>query len=567
MSGLAGIVSRERKLLGSDLRAMLNIMRHRGPDGAGIAIGDRVQQGSSVGELQFEGLEGNVAIGQIQLRSDDGSSRYQPFQSADGSLRLFYVGEIYNGNEIGSELRGPHRNSGNGGYIALRYLEENYRGNLKRTVEELVARLDGVYVLAAADGIQTVLARDRIGIRQLYYAELKDRFAFATEKKSLLELSGADTEIRRLPPGHLAAMNGAALELKAFWDPHSLLEDERITDARIAVDAYGKTVCEAVRKRLAGKDRVGIIFSGGIDSLLVTHLIQQSGVPFTCYTAGREGSEDLAWARSIAEKAGYPILMKTISLAEIEQLLTEIISTIEDHSYNQIEAATAMFFANRLAQEAGEHTVFTGQAADEIFGGYPWYPVVVEREGFEQFERYAWDDFIVGYKETFERENKIAATHGLGMSVPYADPDVDRVAFNVSPELKIWSGADDIQKRFHREFAVSAGIPAEVAFRKKAAAQHGANIHGAYEKLAEKAGIAAPALEQAGYDPDMTVVEKLGSSSRYGYRYGSEHLWKPSPCVQFYLDLLATRLKMLPSRAESHVREVAGKTGHVGMIS
>ncbi len=531
-----------------------------------MVMGRHIQRGSSLGELCFDGIHSGLAIGQVQLRLDgrlDGAeSVFQPFVSADGTLACFYQGDVYDRQRLLSELpRTPSGGEPSGAELVFRYLERHYQGDLKRAVCGLVDALDGVFALAVTDHKQTVIARDHIGIRQLYFSNRGHSVAFASEKKSLYELSGIDTDVHRLPPGHIATINGNGLDVSCFWELDTLLSAERISDPSIALEAYSGAIRKAVQKRLSGKDRVGIVFSGGIDSLIIAHLVKQSGVAFNCYTAGCEGAEDLLWAESIARDSGFPIRLKTLSVSEIEQCLPEIISTIEDHSHNQVEAATAMFFANRLAQEAGEHTIFTGQAADEIFGGYPWYPAVVDREGYPQFERYAWQDFAVGFKETFERENKIAAAHGLNMSVPYADLEVDKIAFEIAPHLKIASGSDDIQKRIHREFALSLGIPRHVAFRKKAAAQHGANVHNACEQLAAKTGITESMLVHAGYNPDITVSEKLGSSSRYGYRYGDEALWKPSLHVQYYLDSLAGTIGMLTSQGRAHIRAVSRELG------
>ena len=225
-----------------------------------------------------------------------------------------------------------------------------------------------------------------------------------------------------------------------------------------------------------------------------------------------------------------------------------------------------MYIANRTAQEHGEQVVMTGQGPDEIFGGYPWYPKIVDQEGYDSFEKYSWEDTLLGYKETFERENKIATAHGLEMSVPYVDPEVIKVAFSISPELKIKRGNDRIQKRLHREYGVSIGIPQEIAFREKEAAQHGANVHGAFEELANMTGVTEAMLEDAGYNPSVSVSEKLGSSSRYGFRYGDHHLWKPLSHVQYYLDSIAADLNLLPAEARYQWEKVTGRLQSEGRI-
>ena len=132
-------------------------------------------------------------------------------------------------------------------------------------------------------------------------------------------------------------------------------------------------------------------------------------------------------------------------------------------------------------------------------------------------------------------------------------------AFRIAPELKLNPNGDALGKRIHREYCASIGIPEYVAYRKKEAAQHGANVHSVFERLAEEAGSTETDLRSTSYDPDKSVTEKLGSSSRYGYRYGDQHLWKPLPSVQYYLDSEAARVGMLSEGARQQWREVSGQ--------
>ena len=205
-----------------------------------------------------------------------------------------------------------------------------------------------------------------------------------------------------------------------------------------------------------------------------------------------------------------------------------------------------------MAQEAGERVILTGQGADELFGGYPWYSTIVDEEGYGSFESYSWDDTFLLYKECLEREDKIAMAHSIELRVPFLDPKVINVAFNISPKLKITRGNDHLGKRIHREYCRSVGIPDDISFRKKEAAQHGANVHSAFEKLANQTHITEAMLEKAGYNPNLSVTEKLGSSSRYGFLYGNVHLWKPKLHVQYYLDSVAAQLKMLIPNVRKH---------------
>jgi asparagine synthase (glutamine-hydrolysing) len=249
---------------------------------------------------------------------------------------------------------------------------------------------------------------------------------------------------------------------------------------------------------------------------------------------------------------------------EVEKLIPDIIRDIEDHSMNQVEVAVPIYVANRMAQEAGERVLLTGQGADELFGGYPWYGRVAEADGFDTFVQRSWEDMCLLYKECLEREDKITMAHSMELRVPFLDPEVIQAAFHISPELKVNKGADPLGKRIHREYCCSVGIPDDISNRVKEAAQHGANVH---DTLLELAALRAPsetALAAAGYDADVSVIEKLGSSSRYGYRYGDEKMWKPATQLQFYLDSEAARLGLLPPVAQAHWQAVSEKLVQTG---
>ncbi|MBE0541392.1 MAG: asparagine synthetase B [Verrucomicrobia bacterium] len=536
---------------------MLRTMHHRGPDGAGYVIGSNVDRRGRLEDLDFKNKRGRAALGHVRLAITGQASGLQPFQSQDRRVSFLHNGEIYNYQQLWAELESannaPPRSDSE---VVMRLLEQHYAGDLKEAVTRILPRLDGVYALAISDQKQTLVVRDRIGVRQLYYSKNGDRLAFASEKKPLWELFGRAAEINRILPGHLLAMDAQGSEMLRFWSPEQLRNEPMITNRDDALSVYGGAMRAAIQKRIHGRDRVGIIFSGGIDSVLVAYLVREAGVPFTCYTVGcGENAPDLIWARDVAKRLGFPLQEKVLTAAEVESLIPEIIRDIEDHSLNQVEVAVPIYIANRLAQEAGERVLLTGQGADELFGGYSWYSRVAA-ESYDNFVARSWEDTCLLYKECLEREDKITMAHSMELRVPFLDPEVIRAAFRIAPELKVNQGEDLLGKRIHRDFCHAIGIPEDIAFRVKEAAQHGANVHDTLGTLADQRTPDEATLGAAGYDPDKSVTEKLGSSSRYGYRYGDAQLWKPAPRMQFLLDSHAARLGLLPPDAQRHWEEV-----------
>ncbi|HEX5399618.1 MAG TPA: asparagine synthetase B [Verrucomicrobiae bacterium] len=554
MCGIAGIVSRSESDLGTPLKRMLNSMHHRGPDGAGFVIGKVAERRDRLQDLNFNQKPARAALGHVRLAITGVASALQPFQSQDGRLAFLHNGEIYNYRELWSELGEPAGQlPRSDSEVVMRLLERHYQGDLRDAVARILPKLDGVYALAITDGGQTVVVRDRIGVRQLYYARHNGHIAFASERKPLWELYGRDAGTDRIFPGQMLVTDAHQSDIVSFWSADQLRTGPMISDREEALAAYETALRAAVQKRIEGRQRVGIIFSGGIDSVLVAHLVRQAGVPFTCYTVGcGENATDLAWARDVARRLDFPLREAILTPEEVEKLIPEIITDIEDHSLNQVEVAVPIYVANRMAQEAGERVMLTGQGADELFGGYSWYSRVAAAEGYESFVRRSWEDTGLLYKECLEREDKIAMAHSMELRVPFLDPEVVRVAFRIAPELKVQTGEDRLGKRIHREFCRSTGIPEDIAWRVKEAAQHGANVHDTLTELARRRVPDEAALQAAGYDPGQSVTEKLGSSSRYGYRYGDEKLWKPAAQLQFYLDSQAAWLGLLPSATRRH---------------
>jgi asparagine synthase (glutamine-hydrolysing) len=533
---------------------MLQVMQHRGPDGAGFWIGGESGRGMRLQELEFRGRCGRIALGHVRLAITGGAHEIQPFESGDGRLVLLHNGEIYNYRELREELGDrSQQHTGSDSEVILRHLQQEYQGDLRETVLRLLPRLDGVYALAVTDGRETVIVRDRVGVRQLYYCQTQGRIVFASEKKPLWKLLGAAAQVQRVLPGHfLAVRDGQAVSV-CFWQPESLRSDRTLASREDALAAYDFAIRRAVAKRVRGRDRVGLVFSGGIDSVLIGHLVQKACTPQTCYTVGCGlASTDVAWARRVATELGFSLRYRHLTEKDIESLVPEVIRDIEDHSLNQVEVGIPIHVANRMAQEAGERVLLNGQGADELFGGYPWYGRVAEREGYDQFVRRSWEDTCLLYKECLEREDKISMAHSLELRVPFLDPEVIEVAFRIAPELKVGTRNDPLGKHIHREYCRSIGIPEPLANRVKEAAQHGANIHVTLEQIAHKRSPSEAQLRKAGYDPELSVTEKLGSSSRYGYQYGDESLWKPSAQVQFYLDTQAARLDLLPPAVRDH---------------
>lgn len=473
----------------------------------------------------------------------------QPHIDPDSNLVLIYDGELYNAQEIASKLEQRHSLINQASAESLVYLMGELPGSLEEKVRGALEMVDGDYALAVGSTDQMVVARDTLGTKPLYFSEANGLLAFASNKKALWQL-GMDN-VMPIRAGTLAIFDREGVELKEALPIRK--GKVKIKDMSEAVDCYQEAICSAVKKRLRDVDKVAVLLSGGVDSCLIAKILHDlapsAGIEVIAYTAGFPESEDMKTAQEFSQEIGIAHRIKILSVGEVERYIPKVIETIEERDFVQIEAGIGIYAAMNMASQDGIEVVFSGQGPDELWGGYAWYPEVLTQEGRQELSKRMWDDLIRGDIETLDRENKIARAHGADMMFPYIDPEVVNLAMSVSPELKVTSGNDHLGKHPHRELAQAMGIAPEYANRTKTAAQHGTGIHGVLDGIARKNGFDEDKVERFGYSSDRITTEKLGSSSRYGYRYAEKGLWQVPQNVQFFLDALAYK-KGLLNRAE-----------------
>jgi len=453
-------------------------------------------------------------------------------------------------------LREEHDDTRTDSEALVHLLEESYNGDLEAAVSDIPSQLDGVYALAVSDGEEFVIVRDVIGVKQLYIGENENYIGFASERKALWEV-GINGE-ERLPPGHIAKMSSNGITVKRVLEA-PINQQTSIYDPQEAIESYGGALMGSVKKRVNGFRRVGVVFSGGIDSVLIAK-IASFFTDVTCYTASVEGSKDLEQARSAASKMGLEIEVRELDIKDMEEYIPKGMEAIEDHLFLQIEAGIPVYAALEMAYEDGQEVVLSGQGPDELFEGYPWYRKVIAEEGYQKLEQYMLDDLQRAHCETLEREVKMAEVFGLSFRHPYLDPQVIKVALQIDTKLKIGSPEDKLGKYIHREFAKRVGVPPELAGRPKEAAQHGSGVHEAMMEIAKRNGFTEDVVKETGYNPDKSIREKLGISIRYGYKYGGEKLWKTPDYLQLHLDAIALQKKLI---SESELKYAKTKLASV----
>jgi asparagine synthase (glutamine-hydrolysing) len=400
MCGIAGILHRDgRPVSITTLRAMTDIIAHRGPDGEGHYC------------------NGPIGLGHRRLSIIDlTDAARQPMETRDGRYVLTYNGEIYNFKELKIELsaRGHVFNSSGDSEVLLHSFAEWGLGALQK--------LNGMFAFAIWDHQERrlTLARDRFGVKPVYYAQIGQKFVFSSEHKAFralpeyaarIDVSGLSeyltfqnffgertlfAGVKLLPAGCYLQLSpdGGCAEPVQYWDFH-FEEPEHAIDERGAIEELDRLFRQAVNRQLISDVEVGCYLSGGMDSGSIAALAAGQ-LPFMrTFTVGFDlnsaSGVELGYdERAKAEHMSY--LFKTehyemvLKAGDMERALPRLAWHLEEPRVGQ---SYPNFYAAKLASKFGK-VVLTGTGGDELFGGYPWryYRAVVNDDFDHYIEKY-----------------------------------------------------------------------------------------------------------------------------------------------------------------------------------
>ncbi len=526
----------------------------------GLAVEDKIFNGK-LNDLNIKAIDGSIGLGCAPLRRTQHAPIYR---DCSGKLTVIYDGIIYDFKEKLSKEHKLVKTSD--ADIITHLLEENYNEDLAFAAKKTISNLEGGFAVAAADDNNVIAARDPVGFRTLYYGEDDSFYAFASSKKALWRIGIPN--VFRLPAGSVVHINRSLLDVSKIFPKERFGVNINIKDKNTAINQYQEALCAAVEKMLEGLNKAAILLSGGVDSCLLAKILidkaSKLDVDLVGYTVGLEGSSDLKFAEEFAKQIGLPIKEKTVTIDDLDKALPKVIGAVEERDYVQIETSLIPYIALEMVAQDSTKVVFLGQGPDELWGGYPWYPRLLKEWGYAKLHEVMWEDLIRGDAETLARENKVARMFDIEVRYPYLDIDVIKNAMSVAPQLKIISDKDALGKRIHRALARKLGVPAATAERKKTAAQHGSGIHQVLCKLANKHGFNDKLVAKLNYSPTKISKEKLGSSSRYGYKYGDKDMWLIPSYIQLYFDHIAYREGLLNERERTKISTSLGDVQRFG---
>ncbi|MBT3416672.1 diphthine--ammonia ligase [Candidatus Woesearchaeota archaeon] len=237
-----------------------------------------------------------------------------------------------------------------------------------------------------------------------------------------------------------------------------------------------KTVENLLEKAISKipKQKVGLLFSGGIDSLALAFYLKKLDYDFTCYTVGTKKSKDIISATKVAEELNLKHEIKIIEEKEVEKYLKKVVPVLRSASPIDVTVGLTTYLASRLAKE---DIVISGLGSDEIFGGYSRHK---NSKNLNEDLKKGLDRV---YNGDLVRDKKIAKALEKEIYAPFLDKDLVEYALSIPHEKKI---KKDVNKLILRELLISNGVSQESALRLKKAAQYGTGFDEVLRKLSKK---------------------------------------------------------------------------------
>jgi asparagine synthase (glutamine-hydrolysing) len=386
MCGIAGklVFDSSARVEWSHIEAMLHLIAHRGPDGQGIH------------------LDRNLGLGHRRLSIIDLSTGDQPMSNEDGSIWLVFNGEIYNYQELRHRLLAKgHNFKSNSDTEVIIHLYEEF-------AEECVAHLRGMFAFALWDSKRRRLfiARDRVGIKPLYYFHNAKTFCFASELKAIIAdpavprdinllairkflsfyyVPGEDTlfkGVRKLLPGHWLMVEQGRVTTRQYWDLRFTTERWSMPYDE-AVEELHSLLSATVRDHMIADVPVGVLLSGGVDSSAVlSFAVTGTDKKVKTFTVGFDGDQvvdERPYARLAAQRFGTEHYETTITAQNFWDFLPSYVWHMEEPVCEP--PAVALFYVTKLARQHVK-VLLSGEGGDEAFAGYPNYPNMLRAQRF-----------------------------------------------------------------------------------------------------------------------------------------------------------------------------------------
>ncbi len=249
----------------------------------------------------------------------------------------------------------------------------------------------------------------------------------------------------------------------------------------VTVNSLEAALDKAVARCTGGSERMGILFSGGLDSSLIAKICEDLGVELKLYSVAMEGSHDYRHIKDAAGSFKYDFVLKTIEADELPGYAKKVIAAVGSRRPLDVTIGIPFYSACEAAGSEGCDVVLIGQGADELFAGYHRYL----NTPLEELEGCLRSDLEKLRREDIRRDESIARVNGLDLRAPYIDDGFVKIAKGIPVDLKL---RDGVRKHVLREVARKRGLPSAIVNGEKKAVQYSTGVDKALRKIAKNEG-------------------------------------------------------------------------------
>jgi ABC transporter with metal-binding/Fe-S-binding domain ATP-binding protein len=332
-----------------------------------------------------------------------------------------------------------------------------------------INEFDGVYAACYITKNKVYLFRDTLGLKPLWFST--KNFCFASEKKALVNQNIKG--VVELNPRNILIYDLKTNKLKFKYLGFLKIKKIKIENP---VDDTKLLLINSVKKRIPKNVKMGVLFSGGIDSTIIAFILKSLNVDFTCYTSGTKSSEDIFYAKKVAKLYGFNLKINYFDEKKVKDDLKLICNLIESNSAVKVGVSIPFFYACKLAKKDNVKVIFSGLGSEEIFAGYKRFESSTDVN----------KECLFGLKQLYERDlyrdDIITMYHNIELRLPFLDYNLIKLALNIPPDLKI---NEKEKKIILRLVGKKLGLDELVYTRKKRAAQYGSKSDKILKKLSK----------------------------------------------------------------------------------
>ena len=343
--------------------------------------------------------------------------------------------------------------------------------------------LDSNFSVIIVDKRKFIIKRDKLGVKPLWFSFKDGHLILSSERKVLYKFVQSSNVSPLIPRDAIIVDNDKMKFIKEISEVNYKFYNEYKSEEEI-IESMHEFMINAIKKRIPPNGKVTVLFSGGVDSTAMAILLKKVAPQVYGISVGFERAKDLEFSLKAAEKINLKLYHKIITDEDLNLAIPNAIFATEEFNPIRVSVATTFYLANTLAKNKGFDIVFSGTGSEEIFAGYQKY-LELRSIGLD----FVHEATIYGLRNIWirdlYRDDTIAFHSGVVGVFPYLDKDLVDFSMKIHPKYKV---SESEKKVIFRKYAEWVGVPKEIAWRPKIAAQYGSGMVKGLRRYIKKKG-------------------------------------------------------------------------------